>query len=434
MAAALLGLLALSGTAWTRSRPRPAAALILAAATLLGWGWQLALLELTAEGALRTLLSRTLSRTITSYHTAALSPEARDPLAFLRHHAVLLADFRTTAKHAATHPPGPVLFYRGLIALCDASPRLTRLTLAALGEGDERPSRPPNTTASRAAALIGALLLGLLGAATAWPVAALAGHVTGDPLAAARVGVLWSLLPGPALMTPQFDQALALPVAAAAALMTAAVSGGRVVLQPLLAGLCGGLALLVSYGAAVFLLIGGAAALALGRGNGARQLSTVAGMAGAGAAAVIGLTALLGHEPLRSALTALAIHREVYTTPRSYLLWLVFGPLDLALFLGPPIAILLALRAGRCWAAPARPVDWMRRGVIAGLALLVLSGATRGEVGRIWIPLMPFLLVAALAGPRAAGGKDDGPGVAEALALALLLVPLCIVIRLYWTL
>jgi hypothetical protein len=76
----------------------------------------------------------------------------------------------------------------------------------------------------------------------------------------------------------------------------------------------------------------------------------------------------------------------------------------------------------------------MRATLSAGLALLVLSGATRGEVGRIWIPIMPFLLVAAVAEPRGEAVAEAEPGAGEALALAALLAPLCVVIRLYWTL
>jgi hypothetical protein len=435
---ALLALVAASASAGARRRPRAAWALVLAAATLLGWAFQLALVGLEPAGALRTLVARTTSRTITSYHAAALMPEAQDPVAFLRRHHELLAELRTSAKHAATHPPGPVLFYRGLVALCDGSPRLTRWALAAVGDTPDRPFRPPNTPASRAAALLGGLMLGLLGAATTWPVAALAGRVTSDPLSAARVGVLWNLLPGPALMTPQFDQALALPVAGAAALLAWSARTARPAPPALLAGLCAGLALFTSYGAAAFLLIGGAAALALGAESGWPRAAKAAAWAAAGTGAVLGLTALLGHHPLRSALSALAIHREVYTAPRSYALWSLFNPLDLAIFLGIPLAILLALRAGRSslalrpHAGAIPPADRFAIAASAGLALLVLSGVTRGEVGRLWIPLMPFLLVAALARSRDGEKTTAGPNGREALLLGFLLVPLSIVMRLYW--
>lgn len=425
-AAVLLGLIILSGSAWAKRRSRVATLVVLATAPLAGFGFQLGLLELEPDGAMRTLLTRTRSRSITSYHTAALLPEVQDPLAFLAQHAELLARFRASAKHAATHPPGPVLYYRGLISLCERTPGLTRALLRAAGETPERAFRPPSSPASHAAALLGALIFGALGAATAWPVAALARRVTGDPLAASRVGVLWCLLPGPTLMTPQLDQALALPVAAAAAFLASATEQRRVAPSALLAGASGALALFVSYGAAAFLAIGGAAALVLARDRRrAAEAALLAALTGAG---LVGLTTLLGHHPLRSALAALAVHRELYTAPRSYALWLFFNPLDLALFLGVPVAVVLLVRTARSW-PPTTPARRFRLVTLAGLALLLLSGATRGEVGRIWIPTMPFLLVAAL---TSAGSEEPEP--TDALLLGALLVPLCVVIRLCWTL
>src|SRR3989442_7153905 len=43
-------------------------------------------------------------------------------------------------SHAATHPPGPVLFYRGLIALCDSSPALTRVRAGEESRSEEHTS------------------------------------------------------------------------------------------------------------------------------------------------------------------------------------------------------------------------------------------------------------------------------------------------------
>ena len=61
---------------------------------------------------------------------------------------------------------------------------------------------------------------------------------------------------------------------------------------------------------------------------------------------------------------------------------------------------------------------------------LVLSSQTRGEVGRIWIPIMPVLLVAALARP--AQESEGGPTAGEGVVLALLLVPIDLVLALSW--
>jgi hypothetical protein len=193
----------------------------------------------------------------------------------------------------------------------------------------------------------------------------------------------------------------------------------------------GGLALFTSYGAAVFLAIGGLAALAAA--DGAASLRRV--VLGAAAAGVAGLTAfgvpaLLGHHPARAMLTALSIHREMYTTPRSYALWLLFNPLDFALFLGLPVAVAgLLLLAGTArhvaGGGDGSPITRFRLVAFAGMAALLALGVTRGEVGRLWIPLMPLVLVASL-------GAGSAPGRRESVLHATLLAAFTLVMASYW--
>ena len=425
-ALALLALVLASGGTWALGHPTAARRTLVAGAVVLGCGLQVGLLAREPGHPLGTLLSRARSRSFTSYHSVAISPEARDPLAFIRQHAERLPDLRRWAKHAATHPPGPVLYYRAALAVCEASPTLTN-TLLAAAEVPEREFRPPATRAARAAALLGALLLGLLGALAAWPIAHLAMALGIEAIAAGRLAALWALLPGPALMIPQFDYALALPVVAATTLLLAAGQGAGV-WRAAVAGALGGVAIFTSYGAAVFLGIGGAAALAASGAGLVRRPAVLAG--GVAALTAFGLPAVLGHHPMRALWTALSIHREAFTAPRSFVLWVLFNPLDLALFLGVPVAVagLLLLsgsihRATRGLALSA--LDRFRLATFAGVGLLVLLGVTRGEVGRIWIPLMPLLLIASLAGPTDPGRKD-------ALLHGTLLGTLTLLLGAYW--
>jgi hypothetical protein len=364
----------------------------------------------------------------------AISPEARDPRAFLREHAARLPALAVSAKHAGTHPPGPVLYYRSALALFESAPRLTDGLLAAAGV-PAREFRPPATRAARAAAILGALLLGFFGALTAWPLAHLARALGVESLAAGRLAVLWSLLPGPALMTPQFDQALSLPVIVATTLLLTATSRptqGPGLLRAVLAGAVGGVAVFNSYGAPVFLAVGGVAALAASHRTRTahRASAAIAGLATAVTGFVaFGIPALLGHEPVRAMLTALSVHREMYTAPRSYALWLLFNPLDLALFLGVPVAVAgtlrLAATPGRVGERNLIPTDRFRLATWGGVALLVVLGVTRGEVGRIWIPLMPLLLMSSLAEPEAPDRK-------EAVFVGTLIAVLTLAIGSYW--
>jgi len=383
--------------------------LVVPASVVLGFGFQFTLLGLEPDGARHTIVHRELSRTDTSHLTVAASGLASDPLDFLDRHAELLLELRHVGKHAATHPPGPVLFYRGLLGL----------------------------TSARHAALVGGLLILLMSAATAIPVASLARRAGAEEPAAARAAVLWNLLPGPALMSPQFDQALALPVTAAAALMASAVvvRSKRGVFHALATGVLAGISFYVSYGALAFLPIAASSALVLvvRERDDLRRAARAVALALLGAAAVVGLAVALGHEPLRAARTALAIHREMFTEPRRYALWLAFNPLDFALFVGVPVAVLAAAGFVQSICAlvrgQGRPLDRMKVTVGTLVLLLVLSGTTRGEVGRIWIPLMPVVLIAALARWN---DRETETAKQEALILGLLLAGHCLLIRAYW--
>ena len=107
------------------------------------------------------------------------------------------------------------------------------------------------------------------------------------------------------------------------------------------------------------------------------------------------------------------------------------------MFIGLPVAASLApprVRAARRLSARARlrPDEAFRLGALATLLLLLLSGQTRGEVGRIWIPVMPILLVAALARPSRPDDDRHAPSAASALLLAATIAPTTIAIARWW--
>jgi hypothetical protein len=115
----------------------------------------------------------------------------------------------------------------------------------------------------------------------------------------------------------------------------------------------------------------------------------------------------------------------------------VFDPLDLAVFLGLPLALSFVwtvVRAARRAAEGAHlePAEAFALGAAAMLAMLLLSGQTRGEVGRIWIPIMPVLLVAALARPAADGG-EGAPSASAAIWLAAAVAANTIAMACWWS-
>ena len=231
----------------------------------------------------------------------------------------------------------------------------------------------------------------------------------------------------------------------AAALWTPERSRASWIALALGAGALGAIAAFFSYGAVLFVVLGTVAVLATGWRAAGRRAAAVLLLALAGALAVLALERLAGHRPLVSALVALAIHREQFTARRSYLVWLAFDPLDLFWFLGPPLAVLILgidVRAifrspvaqGVPGAVGPSDTDRFRAAAVLSVGALILSGVLRGEAGRILIPIMPLLLVAAVSKerPDAEGRWAAGPSVGLAVLLGALLTATSLVIRLTW--
>jgi hypothetical protein len=439
--AALVALLAWSGTAWARRRPHAAAIALAIGGTVLGFAFPLALLQSEDGGAIAFLVSRTASPAYLSYHAVARSEAARDVRTLLREYPHELPTF---PEHAATHPPGPILIYRGIIAALARWPALeaplrARVERACGVDGSGCSTAVAAATpVERAAALAGALLAHGAAVLVLFPIAWLAFQLTRDPLASARVAVLWPLVPAAALFLPELDPALALPTFGALAALRLALCGARTWSRSVGALLCGvaaAIAMFLSYGAAVFLILGTVPLLAgLPRHvrTRARILPAliVTGLA-FGAATMIPI--MLGYDPVRSALVATAIHRERFTAHRSYLLWLIFNPLDIAIFLGLPLAIALVIRTVRAARSigphgPATPPARHAVGFAAALLIFLASGLVRGEIGRLFLPWMPLALISAVVHLE----EEPGPNAATATVFAALLVLFDVTLRLTW--
>jgi hypothetical protein len=435
LAAVVLAFIAATSGRWVLRWPRAVSIALLVVATTAAWGLQVAVLERDPVSPLRSLMARALSPSISSYHAAAFEEE-RESQSFLDVYAARFPAVRSAPKHAATHPPGLVLFYRAAIDLCEWSPALTNALLRTAAV----PGRASETElgrALRASALLGALVLGALSVLSVWPLALLAEALGLAPLAAARVALLWTLVPAFLVMSPAHDAAIALPVSAWALLLALAGAtrspGGQLVVV-VLAGACGGIAIFASYASMTFLGMGALAVLAARSADRPATGRTFVVTALATTLALLlafGVPAMLGGRPLEAMRTALHVHRAAFTAPRSYWLWLVFNPLDLALFLGLPIAIAGLWAARRALQrlvtnSPLGVFDRFRLAVFGGMALVLVLGLVRGEVGRILIPLMPLVLLASVADDR------SKPEAVEALGLATLLVPLTLLIAGYW--
>ncbi len=450
--AALIGVLAASGWARAKRSPGRSACAMLLAASVLGPALQLGLLEQSRPApVLHTLAQLTTQSSFTGHYSVGVSTLARDPVDFLRRYPELIPMIhKRFPPHPATNPPGSSLFYRAVLAACEAWPTLQQAALRLAYGIDSKVVQSPRTqrSAEMATAVVSPLLLILLGASACWPIAMLCRAFGSDALAAARVGVLWTLLPGPTLMIPEIDQLIAALVAWTAGVLAAAlIRAPGWPLRALIAGFAAFAASFLSYGAAVFVCV--AAALCGGLCGGNRrqvaQALRVVGLSAFGAFAMLGIGVAFGHRPIDAFRASMEIHFGTFTLARSYSTWLLFGPWDFAIFVGLPIALLFAVRVGRAAAALARegaqrlrdPVLRGRLAFALALVALFLSGTLRGEVGRSGMPLMSLCLVAALL-PSAPANSEDrrtsngDPAARFALLLAALLLTSCWVLRASW--
>jgi hypothetical protein len=316
------------------------------------------------------------------------------------------------ALHIGTHPPGLFLVSKGTIALSNAGPRTAGAVADALPNDVTEVMRAvigPRPAVDRAAiALIGVTTL-LCCALTVVPLYFLA-RATLDAPHAFATAALWPLMPSAVMFQPAADTAF--PLQSATAIALAAWSARD---RGLGLGVPAGIVLaigmqfsLVFLG--VGLVVGASFVLASElswKGRLASLLATGAGFL----AATLAWWAITHCDPFLTWWANQRHHQRFYQEyPRSYGPWLVANPIELAIGLGLPVTLWL-IAGLPSWRAS--KVSWITIGV---LVLLTVSGRNLSEVGRLWLPFMPALMVAAGVGMER---LKAGPAVLGA-TLALL--------------
>jgi hypothetical protein len=102
-----------------------------------------------------------------------------------------------------------------------------------------------------------------------------------------------------------------------------------------------------------------------------------------------------GVNPLSVISTGSRLAFESTTGNRSYGVWLFGNPIDFLVFLGFPIAILLAYNLISHISFP-KSLAPITLATFGTLLLLWLSGSVRGEVGRLWMYFGPLVLLIAI--------------------------------------
>jgi len=339
--------------------------------------WPIALLMLASFGlqllgmlcrpeGLEHLRAVVMSPIATSYFTDALKI---DDL------GTWLADFHTAtlAKHSATHPPGPILYYWFWLQFFSAP----------------------------TAALVGGVALGAL-ATLAIPVLyQFAGLWSDDRQARLVACAYYALVPAIVVFFPEFDQIY--PIFA----MLAVVAWVRALRGSHAAAIAFGVVLFVETFFAYNLLAAGAflamyAAYFLWRERGAAsawRALIVASSIGVAAFGICNAIAwLCGFDPVRTFVHALAMQKlDAATVIRPWSSTVLLDPYDFLLgagILAGPLIVMHVARIAKSFAA-SREEFALSIMALATILVVDVSGLLRGETARLWLFLQPFAIVPA---------------------------------------
>jgi hypothetical protein len=338
------------------------------------------------------------------YYTVAKRQMA-DPRRFLADYPGWIE--KQDALHVGTHPPGLFVVAKAMLSLMEANPALSRLVVMLSPPSVSsaitvfRDSLDLPRADAAGLALTGALTL--IGCAlTVVPLYLLARSSFPSPLAWTSAS-LWPLVPSSLLFQPTADTAFPLLSTSALALVCWAGKGSS--RAGLILGFLTGLVLAVGmFFTLAFLPVGLVVALVALSAPNTTWLKMAGLILSTGAGFLVGT---LGWWWATSA-NPFAIwwvnqrnHGRFYVEyPRTYLAWLVENPVELAVALGLPSTVWLL--ASLVWPRQVPRVSWSTLGV---LAFLTISGKNLSEVARLWLPLMPPLLVAAAWGFSKFGGR-----------------------------
>jgi hypothetical protein len=111
--------------------------------------------------------------------------------------------------------------------------------------------------------------------------------------------------------------------------------------------------------------------------------------------------------------------------PRTYWKWLLINPVELALAAGAPLASLAIVGIARSWRAASR--HWGVAAFSVAWMLLWLSGKNMGEAARLWVFLLPYLVLGAAVARRSSAACGNGTPLRRSwLALLALQAAACV--------
>jgi methylthioxylose transferase len=348
--------------------------------------------------------------------------------------------------HIGTHPPGLTLGYYALLKLCHAQPALTAAVLstqpASAGESvdtiRQSPLRgvPPLTSSEEACLWLALLLTQLAAAAAVLGIYGLAvRHV--DRRTAWMTACLWPLVPAVVVFLPKSDVLYAFPAVGAAWLWMSACDRGSI-LRATLCGLMLWLGMFLSLAFLTVMALIGMMSVweaftrpAEARNRPFLQWHLIMGVFAGFAIPTLALWSFADINLLHVWQQNLINHAQFYEhNARTYTDWLLVNPIELVMAVGLPVALTAVLgiwRILRAGVLTPRSAPAVAFAVVWGL--LWLSGKNMGEAARLWILIMPWVVL--MAAPALApvaepadtsGGRSRRCGVWLLIAQCLVLI------------
>lgn len=381
------------------------------------------------------LMSQSLPMTATAQTTSALAvmPYYGEAIRYPAIGELLasygdLSGYSTRADRIQTHPPGPVLYYALVRTMAHVLPGISDFGKRLISSEGVPPEQLPNlvrgyagvemTSDDIAIGLVASLLL-----CSTVALVPLGVFLLGIGLAEARYALLAALvsavIPSLIVFVPTIEVAGAVLVLFALAASVHALKRGSLWLGAA-AGILWAAAFFWSMG--LLATGGGLLGALLWYAADGKKLGRSILVAAIGACAFVGVFALLwaagGYSVVDNVREMMAVQKAIMAhLNRSMNAWIFMNLYEFVLFMGPALVMTCAaglwmsIKAGakrECGSGIDCPIcrvlgggELLRAfglGLLGIFLLLDLSGATRGEVGRIWVFFMPiFALFAAQA-------------------------------------